>query len=185
MAKPRSVIDQPSDPSVRLIALTRDMVVAVDAADYEDANMMLWMASCFDGKWYAARTIRIDGKKTTLLLHRYLLGLKPGDGILADHKNGNGLDCRRNNLRHGRPDQNSQNRMPWKNGASRFKGVRPYYYKPWLWMAEIRLSGKTKTLGVFVLEEDAARAYDTAALENYGEFAWLNFPESRSANGPV
>lgn len=174
--KPRHQVVQPDDSSLRRIALTRGMDVLVDACEYDNLILHLWVAGKFNGKWYANRTIRINGKKTSLLMHRHILGLKPGDGILADHENGNTLDCRRLNLRDSSHAGNSQNRGP-DGGKSRFKGVSPYPYKPWLWVAQITGNGKKEWLGVFEQEEAAARAFDAAAIRLHGEFAWLNFPE--------
>ena len=152
------------------------MVATVDASDYDDLMCFLWTAALFRKKWYAFRTVRINGKKTSLLMHRYILDLQPGDGILADHENGDGLDCRRSNLRIGSDADNSRNRPGCKNSASRFKGVNPYFYTPGMWVASIKVAGVHIHLGIYSTEEGAARAYDIAALKNYGEFAWLNFP---------
>lgn len=187
MAKPRHDVIQPEDTSIRLIALTRGMNVVVDACEYGDLIRKLWVAGKFGNKWYAFRTIRIDGKKTALLMHRYILGLKPGDGILADHENGNGLDCRRDNLRRGSDADNSRNRVAYIGKASRFKGVRPYSYTDGMWEARITVGGVVIHLGIHLTEEAAARAYDAAAIEHFGRFAWLNFPEEHpiSSHGPA
>ncbi len=177
MAKPRHEVIQPDDQSIRLIALTRGMNVVVDACEYDDLMQNLWIAGRFRDKWYAFRTVRIDGKKTALLIHRHILGLKPGDGVVVDHDNGNGLDCRRDNLRKGGTAENGQNRSMQANNTSGFKGVTPYRFNPEFWVAQIRAFGKGEYLGKFKEKEKAARAYDEAAIRLHGRFAKLNFPE--------
>ena len=43
------------------------------------------------------------------------------------------------------------------------------------WTAQIRVGGRVKHLGVFHDDQDAARAYDAAAVECLGAGAKLNF----------
>jgi len=94
---------------------------------------------------------------------------------LVDHANGNGLDNRRSNLRPATIAQNSQNRRPPVGGSSKFKGVC-WNRVSQKWQAGIKINGKSHYLGLFAAEIDAANAYDEAALEAYGEYAYLNFP---------
>lgn len=94
---------------------------------------------------------------------------------LVDHVNGNGLDNRRENLRQATIAQNRHNSRPQAGSSSRFKGVC------WdrgvrKWRAAIKVDGKQRYLGIYTSEEDAARAYDAAAREAFGEYAYLNFP---------
>ena len=98
-----------------------------------------------------------------------------------DHVDGDGLNNRRSNLREAVGTKNQQNKMKACVGVSRFKGVCPH--RDGRWRANIRVPavgkgrGRQTHLGLFVDEEDAARAYDTAARKHFGEFARLNFPE--------
>lgn len=91
---------------------------------------------------------------------------------LVDHRNRDGLDNRKDcNLREATKAQNLMNQGP-RGGASQYKGVA-YHAKTGKWRARI----KQQALGLHATEEAAARAYDAAAREQFGEFARLNFPE--------
>lgn len=113
-------------------------------------------------------------------MHRLILGLAPGQ--VGDHRNGNGLDNRRENLRMATYSQNNQNARPSSKKASPFKGVSIRCnrfggrYKARPWAAEIHVDGRKIGLGSFPDEVSAAKAYDVAAREHFGEFAKLNFP---------
>lgn len=95
------------------------------------------------------------------------------DSRFVDHFNHNGLDNRRVNLRICTNSQNQMNRKPNKNSRSKFKGIR-LHKRGQVWEARIMLDGKSLYLGGFKKEIDAARAYNKAALEIFGEFAYLN-----------
>ena len=92
-------------------------------------------------------------------------------GRRVDHKNGNGLDCRRENLRPATQAQNGLNKAP--KAGKRFKGVcrsRGKFY------AEIYIDRQRYASYGHLTEESAAHAYDALALEHHGEWARLNFP---------
>lgn len=100
--------------------------------------------------------------------------------MMIDHKNGNGLDNRRSNLRFCTNAQNQHNQRKWgsrsgKPLSSRYKGVS--WHRRGHWRAKIQAQGKRRYLGQFQSEEAAARAYDRAARELHGEFAVLNFSD--------
>lgn len=125
------------------------------------------------GKWsitregYVRRTIGIGGER---YLHRILLGAKGGQEV--DHINGDPLDNRRENLRICTRQQNAAARR-FPSGASGYRGVS---YHCGRWQSSIRVDGKLVYLGRFDSAEEAARQYDDAAAEAFGDFANLNFP---------
>ena len=107
-------------------------------------------------------------------MHRDILGLEPGDKRQGDHRNHNGLDNRRDNLRICTHAQNQHNQNPQLNCSSMYKGV--YWNKHnFRWQAQIKVNGQNKHLGVFISEIDAARAYDKAAREYFREYARTNY----------
>lgn len=91
-----------------------------------------------------------------------------------DHIDGDGLNNQRSNLRPATASQNMANRRPW--GRSPYKGVS-WNCRRLMWQATIDYEHKRRFLGYHASQEEAARAYDIAAIEIHGEFARLNFPE--------
>jgi hypothetical protein len=101
-------------------------------------------------------------------LHRMIMGFPAG---VVCHLNGNGLDCRRENLRVGTVRDNANSfRTKRKGAASRFRGVHANRSNGKPWTAMFFCEGNH--------EEDAARAYDAEAGKRFGEFAHLNFPKT-------
>jgi hypothetical protein len=104
--------------------------------------------------------------------------------MLVDHVDGDKLNNRRRNLRIATPRQNMHNQVrPLRKRP--YKGIyRSSTGTPWT--AQISIprkgsgAGKTIALGRFETAEEAARAYDAAALEHFGEFAALNFPTGKA-----
>ena len=164
---------EPTEKGVRHIPLTRGKFAIVDEADFERLNRYKWHAICIRGKWYARRC---PGGKP-IMMHREIMNA-PADK-LVDHIDGNGLNNRRCNLRLCTQQQNMQNRRPLIR-TSKFKGVW-YCKRTRKWVATIVLDGKTIHLGRFDDEIEAARAYDRKAIELFGEFAYLNFPDEAYA----
>ena len=164
---------------MREISLTRGHVALVSDEDYDSLSVHKWFAYEHRNTWYAARTIMIAPRKHRLLrMHRAVLGLQFGDGITPDHKDGNGLNNQRENLRLCSGTENIRNQgMRKYPKTSRFKGVT--YYKPKrggrkVWTAQISIKGRSRRIGRFHTQEEAALAYNKAALQHFGEFARLN-----------
>ena len=82
----------------------------------------------------------------------------------------------RSNLRVCTRQETSHNRAKRIGSSSQFKGVR-HDKNCDKWRAGIWFNGQNLGLGTFGDEVGAARAYDRAAVECFGEFAYLNFPE--------
>lgn len=121
-------------------------------------------------KGYVSRTChRLDGSHYTQGLHNFILN-EP----YVDHANGNPLDNRRENLRIATHQQNTWNRRMSRNNTSGFKGVISVHTGRFT--AQIGKDSKVYHLGTYDTAEDAAMAYDDAAVEMFGEFAALNFP---------
>ena len=157
------------------IQLTQGKVALVDDEDFERVNQFKWYAQRGDSTFYAARTILINGKCTTQLLHQFILGdsLSKSD---IDHKDRNGLNNWRFNLRPCSSQENAMNRGSKRNSSSKHKGV--YWDKPTgKWRAQITIGGRRIHLGLFKAEDDAGRAYDKMAIMYHGDFKRLNFPE--------
>jgi hypothetical protein len=127
--------------------------------------------------------VRKNGKRTTPALHQIIMP----ECRMIDHKNANPLDNRKNNLRPCTPTTNTQNARVYYSNTSGYKGVsevtkkvkyaregkiKTYVYKQII--AQIMINKKSKFLGIFKTKEDAARAYNEAAVKHFGEFARLN-----------
>ncbi len=112
--------------------------------------------------------------KKTIYMHRQIMHAPKGFDV--DHRDHNTLDNRRSNLRVCTRSQNLQNKRP-QGGVSEYKGVR-WHTQIRRWHARIKLNGKRTSLGCFTDEVKAAKAYDKAAREMFGEFACTNFKET-------
>lgn len=163
------------------VPLTRGRVALIDAADMLLVGRWCWAASTdHRNHTYASRSFRIRGKCGSITMHRQLM--QPPDGMVVDHINGDGLDNRRANLRICTPKQNNANRRGRVAGATNpYIGVRQER-AGWGWRATIAVGRTSYHLGTFATPEEAALAYDAAALAERGEFARLNFTaEQRTA----
>lgn len=163
---------------MKLIPLTQGKFAQVDDEDYDFLMQWKWCAVANGNSTYVARSYRISGKTIKVLMHRLILGLTDPK-IFCDHKDINGLNNKKSNLRQCTHEENIRNRGIQANNTTGFKGVSlitsKYKDKVYLyWAARIKISGKCQHLGMFKTKEEAALVYNKHALSNYGEFANLN-----------
>lgn len=164
---------------MREVPCSRGMVALVDDEDFAAVSARRWSVTRNDknGGTYYAIAGAVDGQPR-VLMHRLLMQPRAGESI--DHINGNGLDNRRKNLRRCSCALNAANRVKTRLPCtSRFKGVnrRPNgTYRAYI------SQGGFKCLGTYRTEDDAARAYDRAARERFGEFARVNFDTGESSD---
>lgn len=158
---------------MREIPLTKGYIALVDAEDYPSVCNLTWTANETRGLVYAAGTI---GSRP-VLMHRFILGVVDPK-VFVDHKNGLGIDNRRENLRLSNARLNQMNRGCPSNNISGYKGVRRHPKasprKPY--EARLNIGPRTFTIGFYATAQEAARAYDRFVLGVYGEHAWTNFP---------
>lgn len=155
------------------IQLTQGKVTFVDDEDYEYLSQFSWHTLNNGYTSYAVRKLspkKGEKKRKVILMHREILGNDSCDTV--DHIDGNGLNNTKSNIRIATFSQNSANSKKTK-GISKYKGVT-WLKKNKKWRAEITIKGKSKHLGCFTCEEDAAEAYNQAALMVHCEFAKLN-----------
>lgn len=134
----------------------------VDAGMVEDINQKKWY---LEKSGYIRAIADEYGDKP--FLHNYLLGFG------FDHINHLKWDNREINFRKATSNQNNRNASKAKNCSSKYKGVS-WFERTKKWRAVLYKKGKFIQLGYFELEEDAARAYNNAAIEHFGEFACIN-----------
>lgn len=140
--------------------------VLIDDEDWEKVNKYVWHVSYHhNGK---IKTVSTNEKGTQLKLHKFLTGY-----TLTDHIDGNPLNNQKENLRECTQQKNTWNAALSKRNKTGFKGV--YWEESRKkYQAYIKIGDKKKHLGRYVNASDAARAYNKAAIENFGEFARLN-----------
>lgn len=148
---------------MRTIPLNKGFVALVDDEDYEWLSQFQWYvkhANESTDLYYA-----ITGHRR---MHRMILGLTSAH-ILTDHRDGNGLNNQRHNLRVATRLTNQWNQPPKK--GRQFKGV---FENAGRYFARIRWHGQPIYLGRYDTQQEAAAVYNEAATELFGEFARLN-----------
>ncbi len=158
-------------------------IALVDDEDFDELNKCRWHLHRDGTNNYARRDVRVNGKRSVISMHRQVLGITDPK-ILGDHKDLNGLNNQKNNLRVATRLQNCSNTRSRKNSTSKYLGVNVYTEKytkgqPKKYKAQINTTFGKKHLGYFPFtkegEMQAALKYNQAALQYHGEFANINF----------
>lgn len=152
---------------MKKIPLTRGKFALVDDDDYEELSKYKWRIT---SNGYALHTgpRDKDRKRKTFLMHRLIMDTPLG--LCTDHKNGNKLDNRKENLRICTYSQNNYNIPKKKDNISGCKGVG-FHTKSGKYRSRIVVNKKAIHLGLFTKIEDAYNAYCAACKKYHGEFA--------------
>lgn len=154
---------------MKTIELTQGKIATVDDCDYEYLMQWKW---CYSGVYAVRRKSKHTGH--LINMHRNIFeqrGVKVNGCI--DHIDRNKLNNQFKNLRLATVNQNQYNCVAQVNNSSGFKGVSRIR-KSSKWLAQIRANGKSINLGTYPTREDAARAWNKAALKLHSEFAYQN-----------
>lgn len=126
------------------------------------------------GNLYLKVSLSRDGRQHKVYVHRLIARAfhSLGHDQLVDHRTHNTKD--HSQIRIATAKQNAQNSRGWADHSSRYKGVSWDRGRK-KWFACIAVDGRTKYLGRYKTEKAAALAYDRAAFDAWGDFAFLNF----------
>jgi hypothetical protein len=170
---------------MKLIPLTQGHFAQVDDRDFEFLSQWRWCVHIDKSRsktYYAKRKIWKNGTSLDVRMHRVIM--EPAESYEVDHKDGNGLNNQRSNLRVATKGENQRNQRPYKKGSSKYKGVSKNKSKSKPWAAKITVNNVTQLIGTFKTEIEAAQAYDLQSTRLHGEFGYRNFdaasePESK------
>ena len=149
------------------VSLTDGSIMQVDDEDYEYARQQTWSKSTLGYAVYRVGEL-------TFRFHAEVLCEVPFVDAVCDHIDGNKLNNQKANLRWVTRQQNAQNRGKNKNNTTGFKGVT-LRGDTGKYQASLRLPIGLRSFGCYDTAEEAAKAYDKAALQFHGKFAKLNF----------
>jgi len=150
---------------MREIPLTQGKVAQVDDEDYEELRRFKWCAQKNWNTYYAMRRpAAINGKREAIFMHQSIMGRL--NGFEIDHRDGDGLNNQKSNLRHVTHRQNCQNRKNTSE-TSKYPGIS-WDNKRNKWYARLRIGSTRRYLGSFTSEMEAFEAY-REAVNDIGE----------------
>lgn len=156
---------------MKIIKISGNMTVKIDDEDFELVMRRKWKAHKSSTNFYARHNIRVDGKYKNVLMHRLVMNAPIH--LQVHHINGDTLDNQKANLQLCTNQENHASTRRMKPHSSKYRGVAKFGNK---WVARMMVHYKTKHLGLFETEKEAALARDKFAFEKYGKIAYLNFP---------
>lgn len=151
----------------RTIQLTQGLVTVVDAEDYDFLSQWRWYANKRPHTFYAIRSTQTENGNRCVRMHSLILGTPKG--LCSDHRNGNGLDNRRSNLRICTSEQNSRNKKMAKNNTTGCKGIN-WEANLNKWRVRIGIDGKRLFLGRYDDINEAIAVRLAKEKELYGEY---------------
>jgi hypothetical protein len=165
---PRPLVIQPSDESIRLIALTRYKTAIVDAEDYDRIMQSSWCAWWSGNAWYA------QARRNQKIIYMHREVLQVSDDTQVDHRRRKDtLDNRKSNLRLATVSEQMCNTSLRKDNVSGFRGIC-WYKSKGMWLAFINKEGKRYSHW-FKEKDDAINWRTQAAIDLHGEFASLPY----------
>jgi hypothetical protein len=145
-----------------------NLVALVDDEDFDRLNEFRWHPYKDKTTFYAIRNIDDgNGGHTTRPMHQEILGRVAGSVI--DHRDGDGLNNQKGNIRRCTQGENTRNARLRSDSTSRVKGVT-WFAKDRKWRARIQANKKAVFLGYFDTIEEARSAYEAASKRLHGEF---------------
>lgn len=157
---------------MKIISLTRGMVTMVDDDDYDFLIRWKWHSLKGRNTFYAARGYynRDIKNMSKIFMHNVLLPKK--DGLLVDHKDMDGLNNQKSNLRYATKGENMRNIR--HRGKSKYRGVTEMKVGLKRWMAQITIDKKKINIGYFYSETEAAIAYNEYLIKTNDKFSIIN-----------
>jgi hypothetical protein len=162
---------------MKTIPLTKNKTVKVSDKDFVALGAFHWCLQKSGDHFYAVRYVWENKKSTCIMMHRQIVGLPPGRKLLVDHRDRDGLNNQRRNLRIASHSQNAANANKHRNCRYPYRGVSGHHG---LFQAYITVKKKYHFLGRFADPIQAAKVYDKAAIKFFGKFASLNFPKLKT-----
>lgn len=149
----------------------------IDDDDFKKVNKYHWCMNLCRGIFYAVNTTWIGAKPKSIKVHRLIMKVLKTPLIFIDHKDRNGLNCQKSNLRKSNFSQNACNTKFVSKSKSGYRGVHLFKGGKMAGKYQVRINcPKKRGLfgGYFNNPIDAAKKYNELAIKHHGEFARLN-----------